>query len=579
MSHKLQNNIKRQPTRNCPFVVGSFSIASKVVFRFGLAAVLLLGVLTAPCAAQWTWSRTGGSHNWGSGGSWSGASGSPNSLTAIANVNNNITSNQTINLNNSVSAGTINIGDSTLTGGVFQTFTIQPASPTQTLTLGSGGINSSNSLNTITANMILGASTVIQHTTASGSLNLNGNVNLGSNALTVSGSGSTTIAGLISGTGSLVKTGSSNLILSGANNYSGGTTASAGTLTGSSTSLQGAIINNSSVVFNQAAAGTYAGAMSGTGSFVKTGVGNLTLSGVNSYGGGTTVSAGILTGSSTSLQGAIVNNSSVVFNQSTNGTYAGVIGGSGSLSKSGSGTVTFSNSQSYLGDTSITGGTLRLNSGVSLASSLIQIDSGGVLDVSQVSLFNLNAGQTLSGSGQVIGAVTQSAGSMISPGSSPGTLNFTGDVTLMGGSSYLWEINDATGTSGNTVGWDLLTTSGSLIIGSTSSNPYVISVQSLLPSNAPGDVGNFDPNGTYDWEIAFAAAGISSFDASAFTVDTSGFSNDLSSVPNHTFAIWQNGNSLYLNYAAVPEPSTFYAIALFTLGVALMRQPRSRRKS
>ncbi|WP_252407983.1 autotransporter-associated beta strand repeat-containing protein, partial [Escherichia coli] len=58
---------------------------------------------------------------------------------------------------------------------------------------------------------------------------------------------------------------------------------SGGTLTGNTTSLQGNIENNASVVFNQGTDGTYAGIMSGTGGLTKSGAGNLTLSGANSY--------------------------------------------------------------------------------------------------------------------------------------------------------------------------------------------------------------------------------------------------------------------------------------------------------
>ena len=96
----------------------------------------------------------------------------------------------------------------------------------------------------------------------------------------------------------------------------------AGTLQGNATSLQNSIVNNSAVVFNQTAAGTYAGVMSGSGSLTKIGAGTLTLSGANTYSGGTTVSAGILSGTSISLQGNIVNNATVNFNQAVAGTYS-----------------------------------------------------------------------------------------------------------------------------------------------------------------------------------------------------------------------------------------------------------------
>ena len=69
--------------------------------------------------------------------------------------------------------------------------------------------------------------------------------------------------------------------------------------------------------------------MSGTGSLTKSGAGTLILTGNNTYAGGTTVSAGTLQGDTTSLQGNILNNANVTFNQTTDGTYAGKMSGSG----------------------------------------------------------------------------------------------------------------------------------------------------------------------------------------------------------------------------------------------------------
>ena len=99
----------------------------------------------------------------------------------------------------------------------------------------------------------------------------------------------------------------------------GALTVSAGTLSGSTTSLQGTIANNANVEFNQAGAGTYSGAMSGNCSLTKSGAGAVTLSGNNTYSGGTTVSAGSLVGTTSSLQGNIVNNAAVTFSQATSG--------------------------------------------------------------------------------------------------------------------------------------------------------------------------------------------------------------------------------------------------------------------
>ncbi len=64
------------------------------------------------------------------------------------------------------------------------------------------------------------------------------------------------------------------------------------------------ISNNTTVVFDQASDATYAGTMSGSGALVKQNTGTLTLSGSNSYGGGTTIKAGSISISDNSNLGS-----------------------------------------------------------------------------------------------------------------------------------------------------------------------------------------------------------------------------------------------------------------------------------
>jgi autotransporter-associated beta strand protein len=120
---------------------------------------------------------------------------------------------------------------------------------------------------------------------ASEGLVINGSVALGTNTLTVAGNAATTIGGAIGGAGSLTKAGNGTLALGGANNYSGGTLVTAGTLVGTTTSLQGGITNDASVTFSQSTNGTYGGVMVGTGSLIKTGSGSVTLAGNNTFSG------------------------------------------------------------------------------------------------------------------------------------------------------------------------------------------------------------------------------------------------------------------------------------------------------
>ena len=232
---------------------------------------------------------------------------------------------------------------------------------------------------------------------------------------------------MISGTGSLTKSGAGTLTLTGANTYSGGTTVSAGTLAGNATSLQGSIVNNAIVSFNQAAAGTYAGSMSGTGSLAKSGAGTLILSGVNSYTGGTTLTAGTLQGNSASLQGNIAasNTTVVVFDQAAAGTYSGVLSGAGSLTKTGAGTLTLTGVNTYTGGTRFNGGTIAAASDARLGTGALTFNGGALQTLAAfnsakaVSLLGVGTIDTNGFAANLTGAIT-GVGSLVKNGAAPG---------------------------------------------------------------------------------------------------------------------------------------------------------------
>ena len=84
------------------------------------------------------------------------------------------------------------------------------------------------------------------------------------------------------------------------------------------------------------------------------------LSGTSSHTGGTTVSGGILQGNTDNLQGDIVNDGILIFDQEGVGAYSGVISGSGSVTKVGANLLVMSGNNTYTGPTSVDIGEVRV---------------------------------------------------------------------------------------------------------------------------------------------------------------------------------------------------------------------------
>ncbi|WP_219928173.1 autotransporter-associated beta strand repeat-containing protein, partial [Salmonella enterica] len=118
-----------------------------------------------------------------------------------------------------------------------------------------------------------------------------GDVTIAENATLALSQG--TLDNNVTGGGQIVKSGSDELIVTGDNTYSGGTTITGGTLTADhADSLGSGDIDNSGVL--KVGEGDLENTLSGSGSLVKTGTGELTLSGDNNYSGGTTIADGTL---------------------------------------------------------------------------------------------------------------------------------------------------------------------------------------------------------------------------------------------------------------------------------------------
>ena len=322
-----------------------------------------------------------------------------------------------------------------------------------------------------------------------GSLAGGGTVTSGAaGALTLTAGGdntSTLFSGVIqngSGTLALTKSGTGILTLSGANTYTGGTNINAGTLSlGSSGALgsSGTIsfgggtlqysasnTTDYSSRFSNAASQAYsidtngqnvtlASALTSVGgSFTKLGAGTLILSGVNTYTGGTTVSGGTLqmsainrllsTGALTvsggtfdlqtfaqtvgavSLTSGSITGTGILTGSSfdlQSGTISAIIAGTGTVTKSTSGTVTLSGANTYTGGATLNAGTLNINNASALGTGTFTI-AGGTIDNTTGSAITVstNNAQTWNGNFTFTGTQNLNLGAgAVSLGTTAGT--------------------------------------------------------------------------------------------------------------------------------------------------------------
>jgi autotransporter-associated beta strand protein len=239
-----------------------------------------------------------------------------------------------------------------------------------------------------------------------------------------------------------------------------------------------------------------------------------------------------------------------VVNQSLYTLYTGNITGTGSITKSGSGTLAFFSSNiTHTGPISVTAGTLTI--GNSIASS-----SNGV---------GVLLGATLSGGGNIARPVTIAG--TVAPGNSVGQLS-VGNTVLLPGGTYAFEYNiDAANptTPGTTHDHLRGLTAASLDLSNLSTvNRFNITVTSL-PTGTP-TVGHV----SYTFITFDTITGLPAGDVS----DYFNISGNFASTPTVFFTDGISQDTLTISYAPVPEPG-----ALLLLGAVALAMARRLRRS
>ena len=414
-----------------------------------------------------------------------------------------------------VSAGTLNIQNANALGGTTNGTTVSSSGTlalqnnitvaSEALTLG-GTLRNVADSNTYSGAITLSGTATV--TSDAGSLTLNSATAIGGSgqALTFDGAGNTTVSSNIStDTGSLTKNGSGTLTLTGNNNYSGTTTINSGTLQLGNGSTTGTLATGSAISIGTG--GTFAinrsnivtqgtdfsgSAITGAGGITQAGSGTTVLNADNSYTGTTTVSNGTLNIQHANALGSTTGGTTV----SSTGTLA---------LQSTTGITTAAESLTLSGNGFGSGGALRNVSGNNTYSGVITLadharinsDAGTLtLDVSTANAITaIDRNITFGGSGDIVVA------DAISTGSGTLTKDGSGKLTLAGSNSYTGTTTISGGTLqvGNGTSGSIANTSSiSVASGSTLAvnRTGTLSQADVLGSGAISGAGSFTKLGS-----------------------------------------------------------------------------------
>lgn len=348
--------------------------------------------------------------------------------------------------NTSINAGTLVAGSSTAlgaTGAGNATLVASGATlaitggvnlGAEALTLSGAGVSNGGALRNLSGNNTHGGSITLAADTEiqsdSGLLTLSGNINgnAAGRDLSLDGPGNIVLSGNIganvglNATNSVVKTGSGTATLSGANSYAGNTGINAGTLVaGSATALGATGSGNATLVAGGATLALSGSDFTTSETLAINGQGVAAAGALRNLSGNNTVSGAISLGSESSVGAAA----------GTTLTSSGVISGGFGLTKVGDGTLVLSGANSYTGTTAVNAGVIevRNNSSLGTTGSPTTVASGAAVAFNGASL-SVAENFTLAGDGGGQGALRAIGASTNATLTAGSTLTLNGNAAL-----------------------------------------------------------------------------------------------------------------------------------------------------